>query len=143
MGLPAPEVRVARAQLCGALRAAAAEGDPFRVAILDMHMPEMDGEMLGAAIKSDPRACATPRSIMMTSGGVRGDAARMEKAGFAAYLVKPVRQSQFYDCLAAVLGRKLPGEAAPGCPSAAHHPAHLAEQRQATGCASCWPKTTR
>jgi hypothetical protein len=40
----------------------------------------------------------------MTSVGARGDAARMEKVGFSAYLVKPVRQSHFYDCLAAVVG---------------------------------------
>jgi PAS domain S-box-containing protein len=92
-----------------ALRKAAAEGDPFRVAILDMHMPGVDGEMLGAAIRND-RALHETALIMMTSGGSRGDAARMEKAGFAAYLVKPVRQSQLYDCLAAVMGRELPTE---------------------------------
>ena len=52
----------------------------------------------------------------------------MEKAGFAAYLVKPVRQSQFYDCLTAVLGRKLPAEAAPGRPSGLITRHTLAEQ---------------
>ena len=90
-----------------ALRKAAAEGDPFRIAILDMHMPGVDGEMLGAAIRGD-RALRDTALIMMTSGGSRGDAARMEKAGFAAYLVKPVRQSQLYDCLAVVRGREFP-----------------------------------
>ena len=88
-----------------ALRAAAREGDPFQVAVLDMHMPGMDGEMLGTAIKKDEVARATAL-IMMTSGAIRGDAARMERIGFAAYLVKPVRQSQFFDCLATVAGRK-------------------------------------
>jgi len=44
----------------------------------------------------------------MTSVGQRGDAARLEKEGFAAYLTKPVRQSQFYDCLATVLGPNQP-----------------------------------
>jgi two-component system sensor histidine kinase/response regulator len=90
-----------------ALRKAAAEGDPFRIAILDMHMPGVDGEMLGTAIRGD-RALSDTALIMMTSGGSRGDAARMEKAGFAAYLVKPVRQSQLYDCLAVVRGREFP-----------------------------------
>jgi CheY-like chemotaxis protein len=93
-----------------ALRKAAAEGDPFCIAVLDMHMPDVDGEMLGAAIRCD-RDLRETALIMMTSGGSRGDAARMEKAGFAAYLVKPVRQSQFYDCLAVVLGRKFPAQA--------------------------------
>jgi two-component system sensor histidine kinase/response regulator len=86
-----------------ALRAAVAEGDPYKVAVLDMCMPEMDGEELAQAIKSDPALAATGL-VMMTSVGARGDASRMEKVGFAAYLVKPVRQSHFYDCLAAVVG---------------------------------------
>jgi two-component system sensor histidine kinase/response regulator len=92
-----------------ALRAAVAEGDPYRVAVLDMCMPEMDGEELAQEIKADPELAATGL-VMMTSVGARGDAARMEKVGFAAYLVKPVRQSHFYDCLAAVVG---PGNRAP------------------------------
>src|SRR5450756_1043413 len=51
-----------------ALRAARAEGDPYRIVMLDMMMPEMDGETLGAAIKSDP-ALADSELIMMTSMG--------------------------------------------------------------------------
>jgi two-component system sensor histidine kinase/response regulator len=86
-----------------ALRAAVADGDPYRVAVLDMCMPEMDGEELAQEIKTDPELVNTGL-VMMTSVGARGDAARMEKVGFAAYLVKPVRQSHFYDCLAAVVG---------------------------------------
>jgi two-component system, sensor histidine kinase and response regulator len=86
------------------LRAAAALGDPYRVAVLDMHMPGVDGEMLGRAIKADP-ALEKTALIMMTSGAHRGDTARMERAGFSAYLLKPVRQSQFYDCLAVVTAR--------------------------------------
>ncbi len=81
-----------------ALRAAQAAGDPFRIAILDMMMPEMDGEALGAAVKSDP-AVADCALIMMTSMGSRGDAGRLEGIGFAAYLTKPVKQSQLFDCL--------------------------------------------
>ena len=44
-------------------------------------------------------------SIMMTSMGRRGDAGRLERLGFAAYLTKPVKQSQLYDCLTVVLNR--------------------------------------
>jgi two-component system, sensor histidine kinase and response regulator len=95
-----------------ALRKAVADADPFRVAVLDMHMPDFDGEMLGGAIRSDALLHETAL-IMMTSGGARGDAVRLEKVGFAAYLTKPVRQSQFYDCLAAVLGRTAGATATP------------------------------
>ncbi|MCX8033247.1 MAG: PAS domain S-box protein [Thermoleophilia bacterium] len=87
-----------------ALRQAVREGDPYQVAVLDMCMPEMDGEQLAVQIKSDPELANTGL-VMMTSVGARGDAARLEKIGFAAYLVKPVRQSHLYDCLAAVIGR--------------------------------------
>jgi two-component system sensor histidine kinase/response regulator len=92
-----------------ALREAVAEGDPYRVAVLDMCMPDIDGEELAIEIKADSELAATGL-VMMTSVGARGDAARMEKAGFAAYLVKPVRQSHFYDCLAAVVGPDSKGE---------------------------------
>ena len=88
-----------------ALRAARAEGDPYRIVILDMMMPDTDGETLGAAIKDDP-ALADSELIMMTSMGSRGDAGRLETLGFAAYLTKPVKQSQVFDCLMVVLNRR-------------------------------------
>jgi len=43
---------------------------------------------------------------MMTSMGTRGDAGRLEALGFAAYLTKPVKQSQLFDCLMVVLHRR-------------------------------------
>jgi two-component system sensor histidine kinase/response regulator len=97
-----------------ALRAACSAGDPFRVVILDMMMPVMDGEALGALIKQDPELAASDL-IMMTSMGGRGDAGRLEALGFSAYLTKPVKQSQLFDCLMAVLNRRgrLESQAAP------------------------------
>jgi PAS domain S-box-containing protein len=85
------------------LRAALAEGDPFRIVITDMQMPETDGESLGRAIKADP-VLADTNLVMMSSFGRRGDAKRLKDIGFSAYLTKPVKQSQLFDCLAAVLG---------------------------------------
>jgi CheY-like chemotaxis protein/HPt (histidine-containing phosphotransfer) domain-containing protein len=87
------------------LRAAAASGDPFRIAILDMLMPEMDGETLGKMIKDDPALRGTVL-VMMTSIGARGDAGRFEKAGFAVYLTKPVKRSQLFKCLMTAIDRK-------------------------------------
>jgi CheY-like chemotaxis protein len=99
-------VEVAGAQAAlDTLRAACAEGDPFRVVILDMMMPDMDGEELGRLIKLDPDL-ATSDLVMMTSMGARGDAGRLEALGFAAYLTKPVKQSQLFDCLMVVLHRQ-------------------------------------
>ena len=85
------------------LRVARAEGDPFRVVLTDMNMPDIDGETLGRTIKADPDLRDT-RLVMITSHGKRGDAKRLEALGFSAYLTKPVKQSQLYNCLATVLG---------------------------------------
>ena len=111
------------------LRAARAEGDPFRVAITDMQMPETDGESLGKAIKADPGLRDT-RLVMMTSLGNRGDAKRLKGIGFSAYLTKPVKQSQLYDCLAMVL---LGGDAtvkAPDIPLVTRHTIQEARRRK-------------
>ena len=94
------------------LRAAAASGDPFRIAILDMIMPDIDGETLGKMIKHDP-ALRDTVLVMMTSAGGRGDAGRSEQAGFAVYLTKPVKQSQLFDCLMTVIGRKSSAQMSP------------------------------
>jgi CheY-like chemotaxis protein/HPt (histidine-containing phosphotransfer) domain-containing protein len=83
------------------LRHGVADDDPFEIAIIDMQMPEMDGATLGQKIKQDPKLKHT-KLVMMTSLGKRGDARRFERIGFAAYLTKPVKQSQFYNCLAMI-----------------------------------------
>jgi len=87
-----------------ALRTAADEGDPFRIALLDSFMPGMDGESLGRKIKADPQLRDVVL-VTLTSAGRRGDAKRLRKAGFAAYLVKPIKQSQLLDCLRTVTGK--------------------------------------
>ena len=87
------------------LRQAMDEGSPFQIAIIDMQMPEMDGETLGRKIKEDPDLKETIL-VILTSFGQRGDAARMKEIGFAAYLTKPVKQSELYDCLATATGRQ-------------------------------------
>ena len=86
-----------------ALREAAGEGDPFRIALLDMQMPEMDGEMLGRRITTDPDMGDTSL-VLMTSIGQRGDAKRFQDLGFRAYLTKPVKQWQLLECLRTVYG---------------------------------------
>jgi CheY-like chemotaxis protein len=64
-------------------------------------MPDMDGDILGEKIKEDPEL-ENIALVMMTELGRRGDAARLEKMGFAAYLTKPVKQSTLYHCLLTV-----------------------------------------
>ncbi len=78
--------------------------NPYSIAILDMQMSEMDGEILGRKIKSDPFLKDTVL-ILMTSIGKRGDAAHFEEIGFSAYFSKPFKRSQLYNALAIVLGK--------------------------------------
>ena len=85
------------------LRDAQQAGKTFKVAIIDMQMPGMDGEALARAITNDKNLKDT-LLVMMTSMGQRGDIKKVKELGFSAYLTKPVRQSDLHDCLAQVLG---------------------------------------
>jgi len=77
-------------------------GELFGVVITDMQMPDMDGRMLGQAIKSDPRIQDTCL-IMMTSFGLQSDSDGLAEIGFAACLTKPVRPSELYSHLIAAI----------------------------------------
>ena len=91
------------------MRDASANGDPYRVAILDMQMPGMDGESLGRAIKEDP-ALRETTLIMLSSLHQHAQTARLEGLGFSALLTKPVKQSQLYNVLADALAKGAPCE---------------------------------
>ncbi|MCP4675580.1 MAG: response regulator [Deltaproteobacteria bacterium] len=84
------------------LREAVASGDPYEQVVIDMQITGMDGRELGRAIKADATLQNT-RLMIMTSWGQRGDAQKMEEIGFSGYLTKPVRQSELFDGLAAIL----------------------------------------
>ncbi len=85
------------------LRRGVEEGDPYRIALVDMQMPGMDGKTMGLRVKEDTSLKET-LLIMLTSVGKRGEIRDLQQIGFAAYLTKPVRKSQLYDCIATVLG---------------------------------------
>src|SRR5205085_316521 len=100
-GLRSDEVAGGAAALA-ALRAALTAGEPYELAILDLQMPEMDGLELARAIKGEPALAGVPL-VLLTSVGFSPSGAQAREAGIAAYLTKPVRQSQLYDCLATVM----------------------------------------
>lgn len=81
------------------------EGDPFRIAVIDMQMPDMDGEALGRAIQADPRLSGT-RMVMLTSLGIRGDVKRFADLGFSGYLTKPARHQELRGVLSLSLAEK-------------------------------------
>ena len=92
-------------QALALLKLAAQNETPFEMAILDFMMPDLDGESLGRMIKKEPEL-KDIRLVLLTSRGMRGDAARARNLGFEAYLTKPIKQSQLFDAIVAVFGKQ-------------------------------------
>ncbi len=101
MGCPADSAYHARDALT-MLRHAAGQ-NPYKIALIDMQMPEMNGEELGRIILQDAKIKETIL-IMLTSTGRRGDSARLKNKGFHGFLTKPVKKGPFFDCLRTVIG---------------------------------------
>ena len=78
------------------------QGEPFSLILLDAHMPEMDGFTVAEHIQKLP-AQVVPTVMMLTSGGQSKDAARCRELGLAAYLIKPVRQSELRQAILAAM----------------------------------------
>jgi CheY-like chemotaxis protein len=85
------------------------QGAVFDVAILDMQMPEMDGVMLGGAIRKLP-ACTGLPLVMLTS---LGHIAKSNEFTFDANLSKPIKPSLLFNALANLFAhRPIPAQPA-------------------------------
>jgi len=85
------------------LESAHKAGEPFALVLLDAHMPEMDGFMLAERIREHPDL--TGATVMMLSSACQTvDKSRCEELGLAAYLTKPVKQTDLYRAILAALG---------------------------------------
>jgi len=72
------------------------QGDPFDLAILDFHMPEMDGFELARGMREHRQAADLPL-VLFSSIGARETA--MDEDQFAAFLMKPLKPSVLLDTL--------------------------------------------
>jgi CheY-like chemotaxis protein/HPt (histidine-containing phosphotransfer) domain-containing protein len=99
----AHELAASGEQALAVLRHAAVAGRPWDTVLIDMQMPGMDGARLAALIQADPQLAGT-RMVLLTAQGRRGDAKKMQEAGFAASLNKPLQQSELYNTLLQVAG---------------------------------------
>jgi signal transduction histidine kinase/DNA-binding response OmpR family regulator len=90
---------------------AAQSGKPFEVAILDMHMPQMDGLELARAIQAQPALAGT--RLMILSSTHANARERAHGAGIRRYLNKPIRRADLFRAITAVMAAT-PGEAAAG-----------------------------
>jgi two-component system sensor histidine kinase/response regulator len=111
------------AEALAVMHAAAREGEPYDVVVLDAHMPQMDGLDLAAAIRQAP-SLRGARLIMLTSTGDHRERAR--ELGIADYLTKPVRRARLLEAVADV------ARAAEPAPAPAREPA-AAEPAPASG----------
>jgi len=86
-----------------ALAQALAAGRPFPLVILDFNMPGMDGPTVATRIRENAGLRDT-RIMILTSAGLRGDAARCRSLGIDAYLLKPIKESDLLKAVGAVMG---------------------------------------
>jgi CheY-like chemotaxis protein len=81
---------------------AAREGAPYRLAVLDCMMPDMDGFELAARIR-DSFGEDELRLIILSSAARLGDSEQCARVGVARYLTKPVIQSELLDAVLQVM----------------------------------------
>ncbi len=85
------------------LRLATQQGRPFELAILDLHMPVMNGLMLAKEIRLEEGVRSIPL-MMLTSDRDRDEAATARELGVKLFLVKPVRQANLIRAVGEMFG---------------------------------------
>ncbi len=76
----------------------AAGRDPYQIAILDMHMPVMDGLELAQCIRRDP-ALKGLKLVMLSSVVREVHTQRLRDLRVSRWLTKPVSQQQLRECM--------------------------------------------
>jgi PAS domain S-box-containing protein len=137
-----PTLAVGATEAFDHLRQAGRKGAPFKLVLMDVNMPEVDGFELVAWIRDDTDLRATP-IIMLTSGGRPGDFDRRASLAISASLLKPVKQSELIEAIVNALELAEPAELG-SSQAASRHPAvrplrillaedNLVNQKLATG----------
>lgn len=97
------------------LKEAIVDQHPVEIVILDMMMPDTDGLTLGKTILANEEFGA-PKLIMLSSRNQIGDAAALERAGFAAFLPKPVKSNALQRTLLRLFEERTPPRNRPRTP---------------------------
>jgi len=97
--------------------AAADSQDPYRLVLMDWHMPGMDGLEASRIIKRNDRLKNVPKIVMVTAFGREDIRNEAEEIGVDSYLLKPVNSSLLYDTLVDLFGMA-PTEQRPRGPKA-------------------------
>ncbi len=100
------EVVASPEEALAALHEAVAQGDPFRVALLDAQLPAIDGLSLLQRIRAE-KAFDTLACILLTPPPLP-DPAELQRLGAAAGLAKPIRMMALKEALRQALGKVHP-----------------------------------
>jgi PAS domain S-box-containing protein len=84
--------------------AAADSLDPYRLVLMNLHMPGMDGLQASRIIKRHDRLQHIPKIVMVSEFGREDVRTQAEEIGIYSYLLKPVNQSILYDTLVELFG---------------------------------------
>lgn len=89
-----------------ALAEATESNEPYDIAILDYHMPDMDGAMLARAMRDNP-AYANTKIVVLSSVDSDANAIAFAETGVQAYLSKPAKSTQLRRTIGRVLGASM------------------------------------
>jgi signal transduction histidine kinase/CheY-like chemotaxis protein len=84
------------------LAAAARDGQPFSLVVLDANMPDLDGFTVAEQLTARPELAGST-IMMLSSSGQLGDAARCRELQVGAHLTKPVKQAELRQAIKRVL----------------------------------------
>jgi two-component system sensor histidine kinase/response regulator len=89
------------------MKRAAEAQEPFRLVLLDVQMPDMDGFQVLERIRKTPLLDGAA-IMMLSSANQVAQSARCRELGLDLYLIKPVRQSELKRAIASVLANVSP-----------------------------------
>ena len=81
----------------------AGTGQPYAMILTDASMPDVDGFTLARKVQENRVLCRS-MIMMLTSGDRPGDIRKCQELGIAAYLVKPIKQSELLDAILVAIG---------------------------------------
>jgi signal transduction histidine kinase/CheY-like chemotaxis protein len=111
-----PTVADAGASGLAEMQRAVADGKPYRLLLLDLMMPEMDGFELAKRVRMNPDF-ADCSMIMVSSAARPGDSGRCRQLGIQRYLTKPVVQSDLLEAILQVIDARVVDEVFAGTPA--------------------------
>ena len=92
------------AEALGSLEDSHKQGDPIKMIISDLQMPEMDGFTFMERVRKDPRFQGIP-ALILSSTAQRGEKERSSQLKISAHLTKPVQPSELLDALLSAISK--------------------------------------